>query len=56
MLFSVKTLVIRSTAEEAMIARRQHLRSSDKIPNMATESGMREYLQVIRDAFNFHVV
>ncbi|KAG6376419.1 hypothetical protein JVT61DRAFT_2406 [Boletus reticuloceps] len=42
---TAKTLVIRSTAEEEMIARRQYLRSSDKVPNMTTESGMRQYLQ-----------
>ncbi|KIJ69192.1 hypothetical protein HYDPIDRAFT_179066 [Hydnomerulius pinastri MD-312] len=42
---SVKTLVIRSTAEEAMIARRQHLKSSDKIPKMTTESGMRQFIE-----------
>ncbi|KAH0827105.1 hypothetical protein J3R83DRAFT_4791 [Lanmaoa asiatica] len=41
---TVKTLVTRSTAEEAMIARRQYLRNGDKIPNMTTESGMRDYL------------
>lgn len=47
--FLVKTLVIRSTAEEAMIARRQYLRNSDKLPkNMTTESGMRQYLEVSR--------
>lgn len=48
----VKTLVIRSTAEEAMIARRQYLRSSDKVPTMATESGMRDYLMVICNPFS----
>jgi hypothetical protein len=42
----VRTLVIRSTAEEAMISRRQYLRSNDKIPNMMTESGMREFIEV----------
>ncbi|KAG9318758.1 P-loop containing nucleoside triphosphate hydrolase protein [Chiua virens] len=42
---TVKSLVIRSTAEETMIARRQYLRSSDKVPSMTTESGMREYLK-----------
>ncbi|KAF9246232.1 P-loop containing nucleoside triphosphate hydrolase protein [Melanogaster broomeanus] len=30
---TVRTLVIRATAEEAMINRRQYLRSNDKIPN-----------------------
>lgn len=48
----VKTLVIRSTAEEAMIARKQHLRSSDKVPTMAAESGMRDYLMVICNSFS----
>ncbi|KAF8447641.1 P-loop containing nucleoside triphosphate hydrolase protein [Boletus edulis BED1] len=54
---TAKTLVIRSTAEEEMIARRQYLRSSDKVPNMTTESGMRQYLQVICNPFlNLDVV
>lgn len=48
----VKTLAIRSTAEEAMIARRIYLRSNDKIPSMTTESGMRQYLQVICNHFS----
>ncbi|KAH7921384.1 hypothetical protein BV22DRAFT_1038738 [Leucogyrophana mollusca] len=43
---TVKTLVIRSTAEEAMIARRQHLNgSTDKIPSMTTEIGMRHFIE-----------
>ncbi|KAF8844559.1 hypothetical protein BDN67DRAFT_1000237 [Paxillus ammoniavirescens] len=42
---TVKSLVIRSTAQEAMIARRQYLKSSDKIPNMTTETGMREFIE-----------
>ncbi|KAF8559866.1 hypothetical protein OG21DRAFT_1402064 [Imleria badia] len=55
---TVKTLVIRSTAEEAMITRRQYLRSGDKLPkDMTTESGMRQYLEVTGNAcFNSDVV
>lgn len=48
----MKTLAIRSTAEEAMIARRKYLRTSDKVPNMIAESGMRHYLQVIYTLFS----
>ncbi|KAL4067811.1 P-loop containing nucleoside triphosphate hydrolase protein [Scleroderma citrinum] len=41
----VKTLVIRSTAEEAMLSRRRHLESNQQVPKMMTESGMRHFLE-----------
>ncbi|EGO21281.1 hypothetical protein SERLADRAFT_452413 [Serpula lacrymans var. lacrymans S7.9] len=42
---SVKTLVIRSTAEEAMIGRRQAFRgSTEKIPGVTTDKGMRDFI------------
>ncbi|KAF9227568.1 hypothetical protein BS17DRAFT_693859 [Gyrodon lividus] len=43
---TVKSLVIRSTAEEAMFARREYLKGSDQIPKMTTESGMRQFIEV----------
>lgn len=45
-LYLVKTLVIRHTAEEAMVSRRHFLKGSSKIPRMATEVGMRHFLEV----------
>ncbi|KAH7909861.1 P-loop containing nucleoside triphosphate hydrolase protein [Hygrophoropsis aurantiaca] len=43
---TVKTLVIRSTAEEAMINRRQHFKGvAYKIPTMMTDSGMRHFIE-----------
>ncbi|KAH7889500.1 P-loop containing nucleoside triphosphate hydrolase protein [Phlebopus sp. FC_14] len=42
---TVKTLVIRSTAEEAMVARRQYLKTSNKIPKMTSDSRMRQFIE-----------
>ncbi|KAG1855044.1 hypothetical protein C8R48DRAFT_720376 [Suillus tomentosus] len=42
---TVKTLVIRHTAEEAMVSRRHFLKGSSKIPRMTTEVGMRHFLE-----------
>ncbi|KAI6150586.1 hypothetical protein BKA82DRAFT_4388616 [Pisolithus tinctorius] len=41
----VKTLVIRGTAEEAMLARRQHLSCREQVPKMTAESGMRQFME-----------
>ncbi|KAI6005771.1 P-loop containing nucleoside triphosphate hydrolase protein [Pisolithus albus] len=41
----VKTLAIRCTAEETMLARRQHLNSREQMPRMTTESGMRQFME-----------
>lgn len=42
---TVKTLVIRHTAEEAMVSRRHLLKGSGKVPRMTTEVGMRHFLE-----------
>ncbi|KAI6028583.1 SNF2 family N-terminal domain-containing protein [Pisolithus orientalis] len=42
---SIKTLVIRGTAEEAMLARRQHLSCREQVPKMTDESGMRQFME-----------
>lgn len=42
----VKTLVIRNTAEEAMVSRRHLLKGSDKVPRMTAEVGMRHFIEV----------
>ncbi|KAI6045621.1 hypothetical protein EDC04DRAFT_2634069 [Pisolithus marmoratus] len=41
----VKTLVIRCTAEEAMLTRRQYLQCREQVPKMTTESGMRQFME-----------
>ncbi|KAI6166829.1 P-loop containing nucleoside triphosphate hydrolase protein [Pisolithus thermaeus] len=41
----VKTLVIRCTAEEAMLDRRQYLSYREQMPKMTTESGMRQFME-----------
>jgi hypothetical protein len=44
---AVKTLVIRSTAEEAMIARRNALKeTAGKLPAFEDEVGMRDFIEV----------
>lgn len=42
---TVKTLVIRNTAEEAMVSRRHLLKRSGKVPRMTTEVGMRHFME-----------
>jgi len=42
----VKTLVIRGTAEEAMVSRRHLLKGTDKVPSMTAEVGMRHFIEV----------
>lgn len=42
---TVKTLVIRHTAEEAMVSRRHLLKGSGKVPKMTTEVGMRHFME-----------
>ncbi|KAG0701768.1 P-loop containing nucleoside triphosphate hydrolase protein [Suillus ampliporus] len=42
---TVKTLVIRHTAEEAMVSRRHFLKGSNKVPRMTTEVGMRHFIE-----------
>jgi hypothetical protein len=44
--YLVKTLVIRNTAEEAMVSRRHLLKGSDKVPRMTAEVGMRHFIEV----------
>jgi hypothetical protein len=47
LLFTVKTLAIRSTAEEAMIRRREALKGlSGKLPGVTEEAGMRYFIEV----------
>jgi hypothetical protein len=44
---SVKTLVIRATAEEAMVTRREALKGrSGKLPSVTEEAGMRYFIEV----------
>jgi hypothetical protein len=48
-IFAVKTLAIRATAEEAMMARREALKGKDvRLPKLIEESGtaMRHYIAV----------
>lgn len=42
---TVKTLVIRHTAEEAMVSRRHLLKGSGKVPRMTTDVGMRHFME-----------
>ncbi|OJA17037.1 hypothetical protein AZE42_03572 [Rhizopogon vesiculosus] len=42
---TVKTLVIRNTAEEAMVSRRHLLKGSNKVPRMTAEVGMRHFIE-----------
>ncbi|KAG2131300.1 uncharacterized protein EDB93DRAFT_1178490 [Suillus bovinus] len=42
---TVKTLVIKHTAEETMVARRHLLKGSSKIPRMTAEVGMRHFME-----------
>ncbi|KAG1723687.1 hypothetical protein EDB19DRAFT_1762532 [Suillus lakei] len=42
---TVKTLVIRHTAEDAMVSRRHLLKGSGKVPRMTTEVGMRHFME-----------
>jgi hypothetical protein len=47
LLLQVKTLAIRSTAEENMITRRDVLKGTDgRLPKMTEEVGMRHYIAV----------
>jgi hypothetical protein len=46
-LYSVKTLAIRATAEEAMMKRRDALKGwSGKLPGVTEEAGMRYFIEV----------